>query len=68
MIVLNPMRLYRRWRRLQQEAVEQALMLRRRYAAEAAAEARRLLTRPNLTSWRRQVLGRTVHILQSGKA
>ena len=63
-MVFNPLRLYRRKRRLEREALEEAQLLRRRYGAAAIAAAREKLRRPDLTWWGRKVMKRTVELLR----
>lgn len=65
-MTLNPFRLYRRARRLERQAAEEAQHLRRRYGGEALLQAELQLVRPDLTSWGRLVLRRTIKLLRSG--
>ncbi len=59
------MRLYRRYRRLQREAREEAQTLRRRHGAAALLAAREKLRRPEVTSWGRRVLRRAIKLLKT---
>lgn len=63
-MIIDPFRLYRRYQRLQREAQEEALHLRRRYGAGALDAARERLARPDVTTWGKRVLRRTVELLQ----
>ena len=63
-MILNPIRVYRRWRRAQQEALEEAQMLRRRHGETAMEAARAKLAREDLSSWGRRVLQETVKVLE----
>ena len=64
-MTLNPFRLYRRLRRLERQAIEEAQHLRRRHGAGALAHAEQQLARPDLTSWGRLVLRRAIRLLRS---
>jgi hypothetical protein len=66
MMILNPMRLYRRHQRLMRDAREEAQNLRRRHGAQALEAARAKLQRPEITSWGRRVIQRAVKTLQTG--
>ena len=63
-MILNPIRVYRRWRRAQQEALEEAQMLRRPHGETALEAARAKLAREDLSSWGRRVLQETVKVLE----
>ena len=63
-MIFNPLRLYRRWRRVRAEAAEEAHMLRRRHGASALDAARTKLNREDLSSWGRRVLEETVRVLE----
>lgn len=63
-MILNPVRAYRRWRRAQREALDEAQMLRRRYGDAALEAARAKLVREDLSSWGRRVLQETVKVLE----
>ncbi len=63
-MILNPVRLYRRWRRAQQEALEEAQMLRRRYGAQAMAAAQAKLAREDLSSWGRRIVREAIKMLE----
>lgn len=63
-VTINPLRYLRRRRRLQQEADEEALFLRRRFGDEAHRAAMEKLERPDLTSWGRQVVGEAARRLE----
>jgi len=63
-MIVNPVRLYKRWRRLQQEALEEAHMLRRRYGSTALEAANAKLARDDLSSWGRQIMQETVKVLK----
>ena len=63
-MIVNPVRLYNRWRRVQQEAAKEAQMLQRRHGEAALEAARAKLARENLTSWGRRVLQQTVKVLE----
>jgi hypothetical protein len=63
-MILNPLRLYRRRKRLRREALEEAHYLRRRHGADALRAAREQLRRPDLTTWGEQVLRRTIKLLR----
>jgi hypothetical protein len=65
-MTLNPLRLYRRRRRMKREALEEAQYLRRRYGPEAVRVARDQLERPDLTTWGHQVLEEAIRILKRG--
>lgn len=67
-MIVNPVRLYRRWRRLQQEALEEVQMLRRRYGATALEAARAKLTREDLSSWGREIMQQAVKLLEKSPA
>lgn len=62
---LNPLRLWRRRRRLREEAVEEARFLRRRHGDTALAAAQEKLARPEVTSWGRAVLKEAIKLLRS---
>ena len=62
-MILNPFRLYRRWRRLQREAREEAWLARRKHGDEAAWALKVKLSDPQLTRWGRRVLKRAVRLL-----
>jgi len=64
-MMLNPLRLYRRRQRLRREALEEAQLLRRRHGDEALAVAQQQLTRPDLTTWGRQVVGEAAKLLET---
>jgi len=64
-MILNPLRLYRRRRRLHREALEEAQFLRRRHGDSALAAAREQLRRKDLTSWGRQVTESAIKLLQA---
>ncbi|MET0274187.1 MAG: hypothetical protein ABW360_14465 [Phenylobacterium sp.] len=59
------MRLYRRFRRLEREAREEAQTLRRRHGSSALLAAREKLRRPEVTSWGRRVLKRAIKLLRT---
>lgn len=63
-MILNPVRVYRRWRRAQEEALDEAHMLRRRHGEAALEAARAKLAREDLSSWGRRVLEETVKVLE----
>lgn len=63
-MILDPVRAYRRWRRAQREALDEAQMLRRRYGDTALEAARAKLAREDLSSWGRRVLHETVKVLE----
>lgn len=63
-MILNPVRVYKRWRRAREEALDEAQMLRRRHGEAALAAARAKLTREDLSSWGRRVLQETVKVLE----
>ena len=63
-MILNPVRLFRRWRRLRSEAMEEVRLLRRRHGEDALAEAMAKLNRPDLNTWGRNVLRQTVALLR----
>jgi hypothetical protein len=63
-MIIDPFRLYRRHKRLEREALEEAHFLRRRHGEEAVAAARDRLARPDLTQWGRRVLARSVRLLE----
>jgi hypothetical protein len=54
-MVLDPLRLFRRRRRLREAIDEEVWWLRRRFGADARATALEKLNRPDLTAWGRQV-------------
>jgi hypothetical protein len=62
--VLNPFRIYRRFQRLERQALEEAQHLRRRHGAGALHAAHQKLVRPDLTRWGRKVLRRAIHLLR----
>jgi hypothetical protein len=64
-MILNPLRWYRRRRRLRREALEEARFLRRRHGEDALRAARDQLGRPELTSWGRQVMETAARLLES---
>ena len=64
-MILNPLRLYRRRRRLRREALDEAQFLRRRHGELALAAAREQLRRDDLTSWGRQVTETAIKLLES---
>lgn len=64
-MILNPLRLYRRRRRLQREAVEEAQFLRRRHGDSALTAAHEQLRRQDLTTWGRQVTETAIKLLQA---
>ena len=63
-MIVNPVRLYKRWQRVRQEAAEEAYMLRRRHGEAALEAARAKLSREDLSSWGRKVLQETVKVLE----
>ncbi|MBP6546052.1 MAG: hypothetical protein KA220_04985 [Phenylobacterium sp.] len=63
-MIVNPVRLYKRWRRLQQEALEEAQLLRRRHGESALEAARTKLAREDLSSWGRQIMQQAVKVLE----
>lgn len=63
-MIVNPVRLYKRWRRLNQEALEEAQMLRRRYGSTALEAARAKLAREDLSSWGRRIMQQAVKMLE----
>ena len=63
-MTLNPLRIFRRRRRLRRAALEEAHYLRRRYGENAERVAREKLRRPDLTSWGQEVLIATVRLLR----
>ena len=65
MMILNPLRLYRRRQRLMRESVEEAQHLRRRHGPQALDAARASLQRPEITRWGRQVMRRAIKLLQT---
>lgn len=65
-MILNPLRLYRRRRRLRREALEEAQYLRRRHGDQALQAARDQLRRQDLTTWGHQVMEEAVRLLQRG--
>jgi len=62
-MILDPFRLYRRWQRLEQEALEEARVAKLRHGEEAAWALRMKLTDPSLTRWGRKVLKRAIQRL-----
>lgn len=64
-MILNPMRIYRRHRRLERQALEEARLLRRRHGGAAIIAAREKLKRPDLTWWGRKVLKRSIELLRN---
>lgn len=64
-MTLNPFRLYRRFRRLQRESLEEAQHLRRRHGALALTAAHEKLRRPEMTRWGKTVLRRAIRLLKS---
>lgn len=67
-MTLNPLRLVRRWRRIESEAREEAALLRRRYGPEAAAHAQETLERADLTQRYRRVMKSAVRKLERNEA
>lgn len=63
-MIINPIRFYRRWRRANQEAVDEVMLLRRRHGDDAISAARAKLARDDLTSWGRQVMQQAVRMLE----
>lgn len=63
-MVLNPLRLLRRYERIKREALDEAQILRLRHGDDAVAAAKAKLTRTDLTSWYRLVLVRTIQLLE----
>ena len=59
-MIIDPIRRYRRHRRLLKEAAEEAQFLRRRHGEGAIAAAREKLERPDLTQWGRSVLQQAI--------
>ena len=64
-MILNPLRLYRRRRRLKQEALEEAQYLRRRHGDAALEAVAEQLQRRDLTSWGREVMELARHYLRT---
>ncbi|HEY8615540.1 hypothetical protein [Phenylobacterium sp.] len=62
---VNPLRMWRRYRRLRREAADEAQFLRRRFGDDAVAAARAKLRRADVTSWGRAVLRRAIRILRT---
>ena len=62
-MILDPVRLFRRWRRVEREALEEAQMLRRRYGSKAQTAALEKLSRDDLSTWHRQVMKRASKLL-----
>jgi hypothetical protein len=65
MMILNPIRLYRRHQRLVRDAMEEVQHLRRRHGAQAVEAARAKLQRPEITSWGRRVMQRAIKVLKT---
>ena len=65
-MIIDPFRLYRRHRRLVREAQEEAQFLRRRHGSSALQAAKTQLRRPDLTAWGKQVMHRTIRLLEKG--
>jgi hypothetical protein len=63
---LNPVRLWRRHRRLRREAADEALWLRQRHGSHALAAALAKLERKDLTPWGRAVVQRAARLLRKG--
>ena len=63
-MTLNPLRFLRRRQRLRREALEEAQYLKRRHGEDAIRAAREQLRRPDLTTWGRNVLQRTIKLLR----
>ena len=63
-MTINPLRLYRRHKRLERQALEEAQLLRRRHGAAAIAAAREKLRRPDLNWWGRRVVKRAIELLR----
>lgn len=64
-MTLNPIRLYRRLRRLQRDSLEEAQHLRRRHGDMALAAAEEKLRRPEITTWGKLVIRRAIKLLHS---
>lgn len=62
--MMNPIRYFRRRKRLQREALDEAAYLRRRFGDSARAAALEKLKRTDLTSWGRQVVTEAVKHLE----
>lgn len=62
---LNPLRLWRRRRRLREAAAEEARFLRRRHGDGALIAAQEKLVRPDVTSWGREVLREAIKLLRN---
>lgn len=62
-MTFNPFRLYRRWRRLQREARDEAAWLKRRHGSAAREALEAKLGDPALTRWGRRVLTRARELL-----
>ena len=62
-MILNPLRLYRRWQRLKREALEEAQLAKLRHGDEAAWALHMKIADPSLTTWGRRVLKRAVKLL-----
>lgn len=65
-MIINPLRHFRRRKRLMAEAEEEVLYLRRRFGAEAHAAALEKLSRSDLTRWGRQVITEAARRLKAG--
>ncbi|WP_333588097.1 hypothetical protein [Phenylobacterium sp.] len=63
-MVIDPIRYFRRRRRLMQEAEDEAFYLRRRFGEEAHRAALDKLQRPDLTSWGKQVVREAARLLE----
>ncbi|HEY8573775.1 hypothetical protein [Phenylobacterium sp.] len=63
-MTINPLRLYRRRKRLEQDALEEAQLLRRRHGAMAMHAAKEKLMRLDLTAWGRKVVKRAIVLLR----
>ena len=63
-MIVDPLRLYKRWRRVRQEAADEAQMLRRRHGEAALEAAQSKLAREDLSTWGRQIMEQTVRILE----
>lgn len=61
----NPLRMWRRRRRLREEAAEEARFLRLRHGDNAVTAAQEKLVRPDITSWGRAVLTEAIRLLRS---
>lgn len=66
-MVLNPLRLLRRMERLRRESLDEAQMLKRRHGDGACEAAKAKLARTDLTSWHRQVMERTIKLLETNQ-